>query len=401
MKPKLSSSRPTLVSKVILAWVSRDNSDRSPRRDNAGITLVELLVSILMGSIVLGITFAGVLINRRFFLEDVNRTDVQQNVRAALDLTGLDVRQIGENLGTVTGFPAMQITRETPTGDSIMIIRRNPVVPLRVCENPTNPTDPVVVALQLTFTPPGDLTPTERSNPANAAAVAAYDASLQPNCTATADRNGNNWPDDNIEKWINYRENSTPPTVAPNPRLANAYIFNGTNAGENFSYSDEDIITTNLTIAGSGRSLTVKRFTLSRSSGSWPTNPVRQFLYIVEERQYELVGNTLQVVVNGVTADPINLVNGLSQFQVTVNRQPTLTGNTIPEDFCWRNPNATGATVLVTPIPAAPNTCGTNNTWPSIQSIDVTVSAASTVQGQVASDRTQTKRYFPRSVSSF
>jgi hypothetical protein len=397
MKPKLSSSRPTLASKVIWVWVLSNNRDRPHHADDAGITLVELLVSILVGSIVLGITFAGVLINRRFFLEDVNRTDVQQNVRAALDLTGLDVRQIGENLGTVTGFPALQVTRETLAGKSEMIIRRNPVVPLRVCENPASSTAPVVVALQLTFTPAGDLTLAERSNPANAAVVAAYDASLQPNCTATADRNGDGLPDDNIEKWKNYRENST----GASPPVANAYIFNGTNTGEAFPYSDEDTTTTNLTIAGSGRSLTVKRFTLSRNSGSWPTNPVKHFLYIVEERHYKLDGDTLQVVVNGATASPTNLVNGLSQFQVTVNRQPTLTANTTPEDFCWQNFDATGATVLAAPIPAPPNTCGTNNTWSSIQSIDVTVSASSTVQGQVASDRTQTKRYFPRSVSSF
>jgi hypothetical protein len=396
MKPKPSSSEPIPASKVILVWTLGRDGDRPHHGSNAGITLVELLASILVGLIVVSITFAGVLINRRFFLEDVSRTDVQQNVRAALDLTGLDVRQIGENLGTVTGFPAVQITRDTPTGNSNMIIRRNPVVPLRVCEEPASSTAPVVVALQLTFDPPGDLTLAERSNPTNAAIVAVNDAALEPNCTATADRNGNSVPDDNIERWSNYRLDSAR-SGAP---VINAYIFDGTNTGEAFPYTGEGRTTTNFTIAGSGRRLEVRRFTLSRGSGSWPSTSIRRyFLYIVEERRYRLDGDTLEVVVNG--AAPTKLVNGLNQFQITVNRQPSLSANTIPEDFCWRNPSATGATVLGAPIPAAPDTCGTNNTWSSIQSIDVTVAAASTTQGQVASDRTQTKRYFPRSVSSF
>jgi hypothetical protein len=412
------------------------------RGHNAGLTLIELLVGISMGTAVLGLAFAGALEFRNLFVQDVQRSSSSQNVRAAIDIPGMDVRQVGENLGTAANFPALQVTRTNqPDSNSRLIVRQNPLVGLKICETPSSSSSTVTVAIGVTFSPGSgsvtvgsntvsipdddfislpansDGTPLERVN--NPTVAAALDASQIPGCVITADLNNNNWPDDNLEKWKNLRADNAAKSLT-----TQAYVFDPdyrdspTNPtvigkGEYFTYSGEanpitvttntTTVTLNPTAGLPTRTATITRYTISRSTGTWTsgsyTYPAGSSLYIVEERDYQLVNGTLQVIVNGDTTRPIALFDGLQSFQVVVNRKSGATTNTIPEDFCWQNPNATTGGGLAGTIPTPPSGCGKNNQWSQIQSVDI--SASSVTQGQGTTNTLLSGRFFPRSVFSF
>ncbi len=373
---------------------------------NKGLTLVELLVSVVVGTIVLGIGFAGAVSNRDLFVQDVSFNTVNQNVSAAMDLAGLDIRQIGENIGTVATYPAVQVTNGGGTTSSEIIIRKNPLVSLRACENTTGGL-PITVAMRVTFNSgdPDNFDPTDANNndidderEANPTVAAALDASNQPNCRLTADLNSDGWPDDNLEKWRNYRRENVAAGIT-----TKALVFNsaGTGSQDSFDYSAETgPTTTTFTLAGTGRTGRIVRYTISRSTGDWtdPTTIAGRSLYLVEERRYRLSGDTLQVIVNGGT--PISLVKGLSSFRVNVNRRSDFVGNTSSQDFCWKS-NDDATVALTSPISTPPANCGVNNQWNQIQSIDVAVSSTTAGVGTVQANRSLTKRFFPRSVFSF
>lgn len=46
---------------------------------------------------------------RKLFVEDQNRSQINQNLRAAIDLVGTDVKQTGERLVGNTQFPVVRV----------------------------------------------------------------------------------------------------------------------------------------------------------------------------------------------------------------------------------------------------------------------------------------------------
>jgi len=89
----------------------------------AGFTLVEVLVSITLNSIVLSMVVFAAIGNRNHYLEDSVRTRVSGNLRSALDVMTMNVRQAGENLGT--SFPAIILEDENSMNSDILKIRRS------------------------------------------------------------------------------------------------------------------------------------------------------------------------------------------------------------------------------------------------------------------------------------
>ena len=85
-----------------------------------GFTLVELLVANLLGVIVVGMTISVVLQNRDLYQHDITRTRLNQNLRSALDVIGINAREAGENLPA--GFPAVEVIDGPPDE---LILRRN------------------------------------------------------------------------------------------------------------------------------------------------------------------------------------------------------------------------------------------------------------------------------------
>jgi hypothetical protein len=426
----------------------------SSTSNNAGLTLIELLVGASVGVIVVGIALAGALANRQFFLEDLVDGDRSQTVREAVDIVGLDLMQVGQNLGTRREFPAIQVTREAVGNNSRLIVRKNSLVPLTVCEAPASASSAVTVGLRVerknnatgvweAFTP--DLTdanindiPDERENSANAALYTAYDASQLPGCEYDSgqDRNSNLWQDNTMERWRNYdidNDLAGQPTsvflfglVTPNSTPGSQFnwgqqfrLARSSTAGAATAFANSLSAEQTLTSPSLNKTVRVRRFTLS-SADTWlqPNGSVSVSklqglnLYVAESREYRLENNNLTLRVNG--GNPVTLVRGLSRFEVTVNRNPANTAETIPQDFCWQG--AQSESNLASPVPDTPTSCnqsgwsstkGDNNSWSRMASVDVLVQVndpTSTSQIRESADDAYgilRKSYFPRSIFSF
>ena len=98
-----------------------------------GITIIELMVSVLLLSVTLMMLIGYVMSMQNAFFNDVVRTRINGNLRTALDIVSMNVRQAGENLGTT--FPAVVIQADDDTVGSKLILRRNKLSEvLTVCE---------------------------------------------------------------------------------------------------------------------------------------------------------------------------------------------------------------------------------------------------------------------------
>jgi hypothetical protein len=372
--PNSHSSSLRLSNRLALALLNSPKQ-RPFVNSTQGLSLVELVVGGIISLIVIGLAFSGAIANRTLFLEDQSRNNVNQNLRSGLDILGADVQQVGEGLGTVNNFPAFQVTNNGNGTSSEIIIRRNPLNPLPVCADVAAGTStPITVSI------------------------------------TGSTINGCNLPDRDLAAWRNYRLDNVSRGL-----VTQAIIFDGTNQGEVFEYSLED------PLPATGP------FRISRASGSWggAYGTSRANVYLIEERRYRLcpaaqisspscsavagADNVLHVIVNGDFTNPIQLINGIDQFNVGVFRAPAVvpvTETNPTPDFCWQ-----GATP-VTPVPNAPVACtNTAQTWNQITSVRVTMRALNDAPSDLirldpdavrAEDkRVLTREYFPRNVLTF
>jgi hypothetical protein len=367
-----------------LALVLLVNSAARPwARANQGLSLLELIVGSIIALIVIGLAFSGAIANRSLFLEDQSRNIVNQNLRSGLDILGNDIQQIGEGLGTDASFTAVQVTDNGVGTSSELIIRRRPLRALTLCADVTSGSSaPLVVGI------PG---------------------STLPGCNPGPDTNNNIWPDQDVELWRNYRLDNPTPTLA--------LIFDGTSVGEVFTYNTEARVPN--TPAGS--------FHIDRTSGTWSNAYLagRATVYLIEERRYRLCpaaqitqpncsavtgqDNILHVIVNGDLNTPIQLINGIDQFNVQVSHLDPSAPSSPPiasQDFCWQ-----GAT-RVTPVPTPPIACDPlNQAWSQITSVSVTMRGLNDAPSDLIrldpdtvraeNKRLLTKVFFPRNVLSF
>lgn len=237
----------------------------SPNFARAGFTLVELLLALVLGTLILGISLRLVLSERTVYRLDQQRTGANQGARAALDLLGADIRQAGErlpmDLSPVVVRPGLLITRRNLL-DAVLALCDN--------INAGSSQDVVFVA---------------RRNPPQG---------TPPQCYPT-DGDGDGW-DDRLEAFMNYRQNAGGEVTL--------YIYNpATRQGEFFAYDRED----------------QSRFHIHRARGRW-TYDYRQDqqprIYALEERRYTLQGDRLVLYLNGDTSNPQALVAGVTGFTV-------------------------------------------------------------------------------------
>ncbi|WP_156820176.1 PilW family protein [Synechococcus sp. PCC 7336] len=104
---------------------------KSPR--NLGFTLTELVVSGLIASGLFGVAFTLVFANRNLYIRDRERTAINQDLRAAIDIVGNDIRQGGERLPS--DFPAIVVVNGVGGAPDQLIVRRSLSNPLNVCGN--------------------------------------------------------------------------------------------------------------------------------------------------------------------------------------------------------------------------------------------------------------------------
>ena len=88
-------------------------SGRAGRKPASGFTILELLVAMFITSVVAMLAMKSLAGLSDIYLEDIGRTRIQQNLRGAMDIISMNVRQAGEGLDRF--FPALTLNSGTLT----------------------------------------------------------------------------------------------------------------------------------------------------------------------------------------------------------------------------------------------------------------------------------------------
>jgi type IV pilus assembly protein PilW len=229
----------------------------------------------MVTTVIAGATLTIALSTRGMFETDQHRTTINQNLRAGIDLLGIDVRQAGERLPF--DAPAVQINDGSGGAPDTLILRRNMldyVLPLCKDILAGSSADSVFVGRKML---PGS-------------------GKIPQGCIPVPDENGDGWPD-NMEAWKEYR-------IANGGKIL-AYAHNPvTGEGEFFVYDDEDNSTFHL------HKLNTEKWKYTYQTNQEPR------IYILEQRSFRLQGDILQCIVNEDTSNALNLVNRMRDFQV-------------------------------------------------------------------------------------
>ncbi len=94
-------------------------------RNSCGFTLLELLVAMSLTSLLMAIVISAVLQLRNHYFTDIKRTQVNGNLRSAMDIMSMNVRQAGENL--LAAFPAVLLTNGSSGASDTLRLRRSPM----------------------------------------------------------------------------------------------------------------------------------------------------------------------------------------------------------------------------------------------------------------------------------
>ncbi|KJH72235.1 hypothetical protein UH38_07270 [Aliterella atlantica CENA595] len=361
---------------------------------NKGFTLLELLVTLVVASVITGLALKLIVDQRQLFLNDQSRTQVNQNLRASLDLVGADIKQAGERLTTST-LPVVRVINGSATDPNVpdeLVLQRLVIAEsLPVCKTVTTGT--TTSEIEVSQKGGAGLCNASFSSP-----------------TATLPITLNQWKDSRCAKdgtsacaraidvnRATVSNRCVEEKDGTDKECVWAYIYDpDTNRGEFFLYGFESPKDTPDTPTNAYR---VHRVDGEAWKNTYPygvlssTNPTNPTLYILEQRRYRLKDNVLELILNEQipppsksTSDflvdnqtsPIRLVNQLSNFQVKALMQ---SGNTplTREDF--------------------------NNTaiddWKQLKAIKIDVTAINPAPNSTkVPNLTVSAQFFPRNVSS-
>lgn len=328
----------------------RSNSHRLIGRylASGGFSLVELLVSSIIATSVLGLASSIVFSNRNLYLKDASRTQVNQNIRGTLDIIGSDIRQAGERLPD--DFPAVVVDNGTladpNSPDTLFVYRSLSDVVLSICADISS----------------------SNSNPVSIAVVPSIP-------TTSAECLPDPLKDAQITEWDTF--------LSENPNIVNAYIYDQTNTVGEFFLLDS-IDAGNYQIIRAGGS---GNWTRNYSAG----NDVR--VYLLEERQFFL---------SNLDPDPANCLNPGEFLTLVINNDCAnqrfgLSGDM--EDFQVQVCQQT--TALCNPSLSFADSAAEVTGWSDISSVDVSVTSSIDFAAGRATQRTVDSRFFPRNVLSF
>ncbi|RMG39430.1 MAG: hypothetical protein D6719_13380 [Candidatus Dadabacteria bacterium] len=227
-------------------------------------TLIEMVVAMALGMLILGMAVSTTISNRELYETDSTRLKVNQNLRAALDFMGLNVREAGENLSA--SFTAIEII-DGQAGPDELIIRRNlKDEVLKLCVDLAAGSTVQDVLFATSGTTPG--------------------------CIYSDNTH-------NYSVWRDYRLQSEAQEVK-------AYIYDASSGlGEFFTYDSE---------SDNGFELSIHR-----KDGSWANNysSAATAIYILEEWRFRLNGDVLELIENSDFSAPQGIVYGIEDFQVS------------------------------------------------------------------------------------
>lgn len=360
---------------------------------NKGFTLLELLVTLVVASVITGLALKLIVDQRQLFLNDQSRTQVNQNLRASLDLVGADIKQAGERLTTST-LPVVKIINGSATDpkvpDELVLQRLVIAESLPVCKTVTIGTT------------------TSEIEVSQKGGAGLCNASFSSS-TATLPITLSQWKDSrcskdgapttcrtvNVDRTITSKK-CVEEKDGTDKECMWAYIYDpDTNKGEFFLYGFESPKDTPDTATNTYR---VHRVDGEAWKNTYPyavlsaTNPTNPILYIMEERKYSLSpDNVLQLTLNGQAngqtstnflvdgqSSPIRLVNQLDNFQVQALMQ---SGNT---PLTRDNFNNTAI-----------------DNWKQLKAVKISFTAKNPASSSTkVSNLTVSAQFFPRNVSS-
>jgi prepilin-type N-terminal cleavage/methylation domain-containing protein len=369
---------------------------RSPLRSaQQGFTLIELLIATFVTGVILASAIGMINNQRRDFLGDRDRININDNLRVASTLIGDDIKQAGERLEQQSELPVVSVvdgaTATTP--DSILVQRKLVSEALTICQDVSGGQTTIEVA-----SAGSDLLGCTSSSP-----------------TSTIDQIAN------LYQWSQFRCQqdgttgcvASPPatcvqTGGTNRECVWAYIYDPTKAnptqrGEFFLISGESKGS-----CSSDGSKTCWR--LTRADGkpwqySYTQNNDRSIqprLYVLEQKEYQLLLDT-----NTVRNDDYTL-------NLRVNNQTDVSGN--PK---WQRVTALLANMQIQvhtsshtnpPVTAVVDQFNPNRTyvsnWQTITGINLTLtglnpSTGNTQRSHLSADQlTLTSQFFPRNAAS-
>ncbi len=257
------------------------------KHTQSGFTIIELLVSSTIGLMIVALSMGSVVANRDTYQFDLARTTLNQNLRSAIDLIGMNTRIAGENLSS--SFPAIELVNGTAGASDTFTMRRNLVDEvLNLCQTITAGSSTTSLYFAVTAATPG--------------------------CVY-----GNNTF--NYNSWRNWR--------LSHDNSVKGYLYNiSTKEGEFFDYISE---------VDSG----VEYFVRS-AAHTWSYNYTTgsSAIYLLEEWKVKLLDNPLtpdilQVEQNMDTTNPLNIIWGVTDFQASINKNDGTTVTSFDRTQNW------------------------------------------------------------------
>jgi prepilin-type N-terminal cleavage/methylation domain-containing protein len=236
-------------------------------RQERGFTLLEMLVAMTLSSIVLTIVIGSALMFRDTYSHDIVRTRIHGNLRSAMDIISMNIRQAGENL--MSTFPAVLLTNGSSGAGDVLTLRRAlaPEV-LTLCSNAAIGATAIAVSS-------GSLSNSE-CVVANVTPLLAVFESLRSDAGGTL----------------------------------RMYMYDSTTKnGEYISYTGYT------TVSG--------QYLLSISGITQPFTQLNTALYVIEEYQFQLdsADAQLDLYIDGYSAAPRPVAFDVTNFQVTLDMQ--------------------------------------------------------------------------------
>ncbi|RIL12423.1 MAG: hypothetical protein DCC75_00485 [Proteobacteria bacterium] len=95
----------------------------SKQRLQSGFTLMEVMIALAMLMLVLGVMVSSSISLNQHYFNDIVRTKIKGNLRGAVDIISMNIRQAGENLSST--FPAILLTNGNSTTSDVLTLRRS------------------------------------------------------------------------------------------------------------------------------------------------------------------------------------------------------------------------------------------------------------------------------------
>ena len=307
----------------------------------AGITLTEMLVTLVIFTVVGSIVFSLYNSSAKLISADQGRVNTNQNLRTSLDLMTQDLRQAGESLSTQYSISGVDFAPATG-----LTVRKGVTLPvLSVCQTFNGAVSSILVTGQ-------------PSDSSTIPAQCSYSDAGGPVSPTTP-----NGITDKVDPWMTYQAqagHATIPAILYNPvtKLVSRVVINGV---------------TNTAVGGVLTSTLNLVSNVNATAFSWSSGSV---VVPVDERRYYLVADELRFIANEDPATIQALGYGLSAMTFT----------------------ATTVVGAAPPVTTVYPTFAIDSPWKSVSRVDLSLSGSNTVTGSRAVARTLSVSVYPRNV---